>query len=173
MIYIDYIIPQSPFLGSLKAKIIVTQLPSNSPKVGYRSQMTMKTKNEVFKEHLKGWLKSKNDRKKRAEIAAHLVFATKCHPKSVSRTFKRLQLRDPVLAEKRGRPSYYDHDVVSALRDLWEVSDRSCGENIHPMILAYTAVLVRDSLWTHGDVATIKNQGKPMGYINVYELEQS
>ncbi len=118
--------------------------------------MTMQTKNDLFKEHLKDWLKTKNNRKKRSEIAAHLIFVTKCHPKSVSRTFKRLQLRDPALAEKRGRPSYYDHDVVHAMRDLWEVSDRACGENIHPMINKYITVLIRDSLWTHDDVATNK-----------------
>lgn len=109
----------------------------------------MQTKNDLFKEHLKDWLQAKNDRKKRAEIATHLVFITKCHPKSVARTFKRLQLRDPAHEESRGRPPYYDNDVVLALRDLWEVSDRACGENIHPMIAAYIAVLVRDSLLKH------------------------
>jgi hypothetical protein len=116
----------------------------------------MQTKNEVFWEHLKEWLDAKNNPKKRGEIATHLVFITKCHPKSVSRTFRRLQLRDPAQEEKRGRPRYYDVDVVGALRDLWEVSDRSCGENIHPMIAAYITVLVRDSLWKHGDIATNK-----------------
>ena len=116
----------------------------------------MKTKNEVFKEHLHEWLSTHKDRKKRSLIAAHMVFITKCHPKSVARTFKRLQLRDPVHEERRGRPRYYDTEVAHALRDIWEVSDRACGENIHPMIDAYITVLVRDSMWKHGDVATNK-----------------
>ena len=107
-------------------------------------------------EHLQEWLSAKDDRKKRGEILAHMVFVTKCHTKSVARTFRRLQLHDPAHEDQRGRPRYYDTDVVCALRDLWEVSDRSCGENIHPMISVYIAVLVRDSLWKHGDVATNK-----------------
>ena len=118
--------------------------------------MTMKTKNEVFKEHLHEWLSTRKDRKKRGLIATHMVFITKCHPKSVARTFKRLQLRDPAHEERRGRPRYYDSEVVAGLRDLWEVSDRACGENIHPVIHEYITVLVRDSMWKHGDVATNK-----------------
>ena len=118
--------------------------------------MTMKTKDEVFREHVQEWLKVKGNRKKRSEIAKHIVFATKCHPKSVSRTFKRLQLRDPAWEDKRGRPRYYDAAVIAALRDVWEVGDRGCGEVLHPMIRTYTAVLKRDGMWTHGDLATAK-----------------
>ncbi|MBP9759734.1 MAG: hypothetical protein KBD24_00005, partial [Candidatus Pacebacteria bacterium] len=54
------------------------------------------------------WLSAKGNRKKRAEIATHMVFATKYHPKSVARTFKRLQLSHPCGQEKRGRTRYYD-----------------------------------------------------------------
>ena len=116
----------------------------------------MKTKNEVFKEHLPEWLKAAKDKRQRSLIIAHLVFVTKCHPKSVARTFRRLQLRDRTKEDKRGHPRYYDVDVVQALRTIWEVSDRACGENIHPMIATYITVLVRDSLWSHGDIATNK-----------------
>lgn len=116
----------------------------------------MKTKDEVFAEHLVEWLKAKGDKKKRGEIARHMVFATKCHPKSVSRTFKRLQLHDKSRQERRGRPRYYGAAVVAALRDVWEAGDRGCGELIHPMIGQYVAILKRDELWTHGDEATGK-----------------
>lgn len=118
--------------------------------------MTMKTKDEVFLEHLLAWLKAKGNKQERGEIARHMVFATKCHPKSVSRTFTRLQLRDTGQEERRGRPRYYDVTVVAALRDVWEVGDRGCGEVLHGMINAYIAVLERDSLWKHGDLATGK-----------------
>jgi len=116
----------------------------------------MKTKEEIFKEHLQVWLKAKGDRKKRGEIAAHIVFVTNCHPKSVSRTFKRLQLRDPAHQEKRGRPRYYDSRVIAALRDVWEAGDHACGELLHPMIREYATVLQRDGMWKHGDEAAIK-----------------
>lgn len=118
--------------------------------------MTMKTKDEVFAEHLKEWLDAKDNKKKRGEIGRHIVFATKCHPKSVARTFKRLQLHDKARGERRGRPKYYDVAVVAALRDVWEVGDRGCGELIHPMIGQYVAILKRNNQWKHGDEATGK-----------------
>lgn len=118
--------------------------------------MTMRTKDEVFLEHLSDWLKARGNRKKRGEIGKHMVFATKCHPKSVARTFKRLQLRDVAWQDRRGRPRYYDAAVCAALRDAWEASDRGCGEVLHPMIAQYVAALLRDRQWTHGEVATGK-----------------
>ena len=116
----------------------------------------METKDKVFKEHLTAWLQAKDDRKERGKIAVHIVFATKCHPKSVSRTFKRIQLKDPAHQDKRGRPRYYDDDVIAALRDVWEAGDRACGELLHPMIREYVAVLRRDGQWKHGDEETAK-----------------
>lgn len=118
--------------------------------------MTMETKNKVFEEHLQEWLKAKGNRKRRGEIATHMVFVTKCHPKSVSRTFKRLQMRDPTHTERRGRQRYYDHSVTAAFEDVWEAGDRACGELIHPVIREYVAVLQRDEQWKHGDEATAK-----------------
>lgn len=118
--------------------------------------MTMKTKKEVFKEHLKAWLNSRGDRKKRGEIIGHIVFITKCHPKSVSRTFKRLQLTDKAHQERRGRSCYYDHAVISALRDVWETGDRACGELLHPLIGEYVSVMQRDGQWKHDDESTGK-----------------
>jgi len=116
----------------------------------------METRNNVFKEHLNEWLNAKGDRKKRGEITAHMVFATKCHPKSVARTFKRLQLCDPCGQEKRGRTRYYDTAVSAALRDVWNASDHACGELLHPMIRAYIIALEKAKRWDHGDVATSK-----------------
>jgi hypothetical protein len=116
----------------------------------------METKDRVFREHLPEWLKTKGNRKKRGEIARHLVFATKCNLKSVSRTFSRLQLRDVAWTDRRGRPRYYDAPVIAALRDVWEVGDRGCGELIHPMIGHYVAILKKDDQWTHDDEATGK-----------------
>ena len=118
--------------------------------------MTMETKNNIFEEHLQEWLKAKGNRKKRREITEHVVFVTKMHSKSVPRKFRNLQLRDPAHRDKRGRPRYYDNAVMAALRDVWETSDRACGELLHPMIAEYTTTLKRDSQWIHGDAATGK-----------------
>ncbi len=115
----------------------------------------MDTRGKVFEEHLIAWLKAKGNRRKRGEIAAHMVFATACHPKSVSRTFTRLQLRTP-RQERRGRCRTYGHTVTAALREVWEVGDRACGELLHPMIAEYVAVLQKDGQWKHGDEVTAK-----------------
>lgn len=116
----------------------------------------METRDEVFKEHLQEWLKAQGNRKKRGEIAKHMVFATKCHPKSVSRTFKRLQLAEAKNGEKRGRKRYYDAEITAALRDVWTAGDRACGELLHPMIAEYVATLQRDGHWEHSDDLTGK-----------------
>lgn len=118
--------------------------------------MTMKTKEEIFAEHISDWLKAKGDKKKRGEIARHMVYVTTCHKKSVARTFKRLQLRDKTHEERRGRPTYYDKATDAALRNVWEAADYACGILLHPMIRDYAAVLDRDGMWTHGDEATGK-----------------
>ena len=116
----------------------------------------METRNKVFKENLADWLKAKGNRKKRAEIGAHMVFSTKCHPKSVSRTFKRIQLEEPKGKEKRGRKKYYDHTLLPAIRDVWKVSDYACGEVLHPMIGKYVEALRKFGNWAHDDVVTSK-----------------
>lgn len=118
--------------------------------------MTMKTKDEVFAEHLQEWLKARGNKRERGVIAKHIVFATTCHPKSVSRTFTRLQLKDRGHQDKRGRPRYYDAAVVAGLRDVWEVGDRGCGEILYPMIKTYITVLKRDGMWKHAHEATSK-----------------
>lgn len=118
--------------------------------------MTMDTRGKVFAEQLSAWLKAKGNRNKRGEITAHMVFATKCHPKSVSRTFKRLQLRGAAHPERRGRFRIYGHTVTAALREVWEVGDHACGELLHPMIAEYVAALQKDMQWKHGSEVTAK-----------------
>ena len=115
----------------------------------------METKDEIFKEHLNEWLKAEGNRAQRAIIAANMVFAIKCHPKSVSRTFKRIQLAE-ARPERRGRTPYYGKDVVAALRDVWDVGDHACGEVLYPMIIEYVETLRRDKQWKHDDIATGK-----------------
>ncbi|MFA5830993.1 MAG: hypothetical protein WC878_04150 [Candidatus Paceibacterota bacterium] len=115
----------------------------------------MEARNEVFKDHLEEWLKAKGDRKARALIGKLMALSTKCHPKSVSRTFKRIQTLEEK-PERRGRPRYYAAPVIAALREVWKAGDRGCGEVIHPMIREYVSAMRRDNQWKHGDVATAK-----------------
>ncbi len=116
----------------------------------------MATKNSIFEEHLKEWLQAKGSKKKRGEMVRHISFATGVHPKSVPRSFKRLQMRDAGIGERRGRSTYYTADVTAALKDLWIAASEPCGENLHPLITEYVQILKRDGQWLHNDAVTGK-----------------
>ena len=125
--------------------------------------MNMVTKQNIFKEHLEAWLQAKGDRKKRREIADNIVFITSCHPKSVSRSFERVQMKDESVPERRGRKTYYTPDVLAALTILWEASDYACGELLHPVVGEYVSILRRDKMWTHAPEATEKLLAMSLG----------
>jgi hypothetical protein len=116
--------------------------------------MTMKTKIDIFKEHLEEYLKADKDRK--SEILSSVCLVTKMHRKGVIRKFRSLQLRDPCKSEGRGRSEYYGPDVTVALKEVWEAGNEVCGELLFPMIGEYIDILIRDKLWKQGDSATSK-----------------
>jgi hypothetical protein len=116
----------------------------------------MATKQEIFREHLGVWLAARGDRKRRGEIIKQVSAIAKIHPKSVGRAFRRVQLSSASRETLRGRSVYYTKDVDAALYDLWEAANRPCGELLYPLIGEYLEVLLRDSLWQHGEEATGK-----------------
>lgn len=116
----------------------------------------MATKKSIFEEHLKAWLRAKGDRKKRREIRQNICFVAGVHPKSVPRSFRRVQMREGTTPERRGRPTVYTPDVTAALKELWEIGGEPCGENLHPIITEYVTILQRDGLWQHDQEATQK-----------------
>lgn len=118
--------------------------------------MTMETKKNIFREHLEAWLKARNDKKKRGEIIRHICFVTGAHPKSVSRSFRRVQMADPGREERRGRQRTYGNDVTAALKEIAEAASNPCGENLHAVIAEYVAIFRRDRMWRHGEQATVK-----------------
>lgn len=118
--------------------------------------MTMETKKNIFREHLEAWCAARKNKNKRGEILRHICFVTNAHPKSVPRSFRRVQMRDPAHQEQRGRKARYTPDVVAALHDVWKTASESCGENLHPLIPEYVSILKRDTMWRHSDTATTK-----------------
>jgi hypothetical protein len=118
--------------------------------------MTMTTKKDIFKAHLAEWLKAKGDRKKRGKMVKEISQIAQVHQKSVSRSFKRVQMRDPYTGENRGRLVYYTNDCLAALYDAWDAASRPCGELLHPLIEDYIQGYLRESRWKHSDVATKK-----------------
>ncbi len=116
--------------------------------------MTMETKKSIFREHLADWLGA--DRKGRGQIIENICAVAKVHPKSVSRSFRRVQLHDPGTPEKRGRRVIYGADVTYALKEISEAASHPCGENLHALIPEYVRVLKRDEIWKHGEETTAK-----------------
>jgi len=116
--------------------------------------MVMATKREVLHEHLAAWLEAKNNRKRRGKMTVMISEAIHIHPKSVSRAFRRLQLKTEGETRRAGRPRLYTNDVIAALVDVWEVGDRCCGELLHPMIGEYVDCLKRAARWNHNEAAT-------------------
>lgn len=125
--------------------------------------MTMATKHDIFKEHLKAWLKAKGRRKERREIASHVCFVAKVHPKSVARGFRRAQLRSGPSGRRRGRRTVYGPDVTAALKWLWDVAGEPCAENLHPLASEYVAVMKRDGEWFRSDETTTKLLAMSLG----------
>ena len=116
--------------------------------------MTMETKKNIFKEHLPAWLDA--GKKGRGEIIKHICAVANVHPKSVPRSFKRVQMHDAGTPEKRGRNVVYGPDVIAALKNVSEAASHPCGENLHALIPEYVRIFKRDSIWKHGEETTIK-----------------
>jgi len=116
--------------------------------------MTMKTKKDIFSEHLLEYLKANKERK--GEILNHVCFVTKMHRKAATRKFRNLRLHDPCNEDQRGRSEYYTPDVTIALKNIWEAGNEVCGELLFPLINEYIDIFLRDKLWKHGDDTTLK-----------------
>jgi hypothetical protein len=118
--------------------------------------MTMETKKNIFEEHLRAWLKAKRDKKKRGEIIRHMCFVAGVHPKSVPRSFRRVQMRDHGIPERRGRHVVYGAPVNAALKEISDAASHPCGENLQALIPEYVRILRRDGMWRHDEEATLK-----------------
>jgi len=118
--------------------------------------MNMTTKNNIYSEHLPEWLKARKDKKKRGEIVYNICFVSGVHPKSVPRSFRRIQMKRSSEDEKRGRKTFFTPDVTAALKDAWDTAGEPCAENLHGVLADYVRILVRDKMWNHPEKATTK-----------------
>lgn len=123
----------------------------------------MTTKNNIYEEHLQAWLKARKDKKKRGEIIENICFVAKVHPKSVPRSFRRIQMRRIGSEERRGRKVFYTLDVITALKDVWDTASEPCAENLYGVLADYAQILKRDNLWTHSTEATTKLLAMSLG----------
>jgi len=116
----------------------------------------MATKQNIFKEHLEAWLAARGHKLARGQLIRNICFVTGVHPKSVPRSFKRVQLRHSAIGERRGRVTYYTPDVTAALKTVWDVVGEPCGENLHSQLGEYVRLLKRDGFWSHDPRVTQK-----------------
>ena len=123
----------------------------------------MATKHDIFREHLKAWLKAKGNRQARREITRNICAIACVHPKSVPRAFRRVQMRSASDHHRRGRKTTYGPDVTAALKVIWDAAGEPCAENIHPLIAEYAAILRRDGMWNHGESATVRLLAMSLG----------
>lgn len=127
--------------------------------------MHMATKTDIFAEHLTAWLAVARDKKKRGGMVRHLCFVTGMHPKSIPRSFKRVQLRSGFRIEQRGRKVYYTPDVSAALMEIWQIAGEPCGDNLHAVIPEYVRILTRDGDWSHSLLTTQKLLAMSLGTV--------
>ncbi len=128
--------------------------------------MHMATKKDVFKEKIKEYLSA--DKVRKGEILDAVTEVLGLTRKGTIKRFRRMQLRDPTIEEKRGRPRYYLPDVIATLKDIWDIGSEACGENLHPMIGEYINIQIRDDDWHHSDEATAKLRAMSLGSVKAY-----
>jgi len=116
--------------------------------------MTMTTKNEIFSRYLGEYLKANKERK--GEILQSVCEVTGTHRKAAIRKFRRLQMKDKSIPDRRGRKQYFTPDAIAALKTVWEAASEICGELLYPIIKDYVRILQRDKLWEHSSLATEK-----------------
>ena len=84
-------------------------------------------------------------RKEKGRILDEFTNVTDLHRKAAIRLLRRRG--QAKVRRKRGRPRCYGHDVVSALRVVWEATDRLCSKRLHPFLPEILAALKR-----HGEI---------------------
>ena len=101
----------------------------------------MKTHINPFDKYKKEYWRKNANKQRKSEILDIVEELTKMNRKSIIRKFKKLQFTDNVskksMSSVLGRPRIYDNYDILALKKIWEVSDKVCGELLYPMISEY------------------------------------
>ncbi|MCR4285968.1 MAG: hypothetical protein NUW00_03695, partial [Candidatus Kaiserbacteria bacterium] len=125
----------------------------------------METKNQIFRRYETEYRRAQilQDKQAQTRILDAVVDVTQMNRKAAIRKFARLQTQDPALKERRGRPRTYTPDVICALKEVWEASNRLCGELLFSVIHEYVDILRRDKLWNNTTEATNKLLAMSLG----------
>jgi len=114
--------------------------------------MNMVTKQGIFSEHLPAYRAGPKEEKSRILDAVCRVSGM--DRKAAIRRFSMLAKRPVWWSDHRGGKIVYGADVISALKDVWEIASRICAERLHEYVAEYVRILKRDDMWKHGTEAT-------------------
>lgn len=130
--------------------------------------MNMETKNQIFDRYKKQYFKAraKKDKPELTRILNLVSDVSEMNRKSAIRRFSYLQKKG-VCLETRGRKTYYTPDTISALKDVWEASNRICGELLFSVIAEYVNILKRDKMWVNSNEATVKLLEMSLGTVKL------
>jgi len=92
------------------------------------------------------WRYLKARRKEKGKILDEFIQVTGYHRKAVIRLLHRDGLQRQ--GKRRGRRRHYGHEVVDALRKVWEASDRLCSKRLKPFLGELVRVMQK-----HGELA--------------------
>ena len=128
--------------------------------------MNMAHKLGVFEEKAREYYKA--DKKRKGELLKAVAEVTGLTQKGCIKRFRRMQVRDPLVIARRGRPVRFTPDCVAALKEVWEIGSEACGENLHPQIGEYIDIQIREKRWRHPDTATALLRSMSMGSVKEY-----
>lgn len=82
-----------------------------------------------------------------------LVLATGANRKSLIRAFAN-KYKDKGPVKRHGRSRHFTGEVNTALKAVWDIYHRPCGERLHVVIPEAIRILERDSMWPYSEQAT-------------------
>ena len=111
----------------------------------------MKEQLNPFEKYKKEYWNKTTLKQRKSEIIDIVKELTGMHRKSIIRKFHKLQFSDTVSKKsfptKLGRPCVYDINDILALKYLWKVSGKMCGELLFPMIYEYIEQCKKYDKW--------------------------
>lgn len=115
---------------------------------------------DPFEKYKYEYWKKKTSKERKGEILDTVMELTEMHRKAVIRKFRVLQARDDATKEclpiKQGRPKIYDDVVTLALKDLWILSEKICGELLYPMIGDSIEQYKKEKKWKYEEDTELK-----------------
>lgn len=115
----------------------------------------MKTQIDPFEKYKKEYWKKAATKQRKSEILDIVEELTKMNRKSIIRKFKKLQFTDTIskksIPSVLGRPKIYNGYDDLALKKVWEIGNKVCGELLYPMISEYILQCKKYDEWEFSD----------------------